>query len=159
MKNFLKNKGIMENITCIKGCCNLKICKKNQSADSATQHPFEKRKAGIFVWHQGKILVTQSHNSCWGIPKGSMEPYDDNPKSCAERELFEETGLNVTLKDSELFKILLGNCFVYKISIDNMDKVNLENLPNLDSTGLGWIYPGCAYDLNLNFLTRKLLQY
>lgn len=147
----------MENITCKKGCCILKILRKNCDKNYSVHYPFEKRKAGVLVWCDNKILLIQSHNNFWGIPKGQMESFDETPKICAQRELKEETGLDITLKDTELYKILLDNCYVYKVSIENMDSVNLLNLPNLDSTGIGWIYPECAFDLNLNYLTKKLL--
>jgi 8-oxo-dGTP pyrophosphatase MutT (NUDIX family) len=147
----------MENIYCEKGCCNLKTLNKNIKKNKGMHYPFEKRKAGVVIWCKGKVLLTQSHNNYWGIPKGQVEPSDKNIKSCAERELKEETGLNITLKDYELYKVILDHNYIYKISIEDMDSINLENLPILDSTGIGWVYPDCARSLNLNFLTRKLL--
>jgi hypothetical protein len=47
---------------------------------------------------------------------------------------------------------------VYKICVENMDIINLDNLENLDSTGIGWVDLECAFDFNLNFLTRKILM-
>jgi hypothetical protein len=35
--------------------------------------------------------------------------------------------------------------------------VNVEDLKNLDSTGIGWVNIECAFDLNLNYLTKKIL--
>ena len=78
-------------------------------------------------------------------------------KECAERELREETGLEVVLKDEDLYKIPMGNCYIYKICLDSMDMVNLDNLLYLDSSGIGWVNYNCAFKLNLNQLTRKLL--
>lgn len=148
----------METITCKKGCCSLKIFPKLKLENSDPHYPFEKRKAGVLVWYNNNILLTQSYNNCWGIPKGHMEPFDESTKVCAERELKEETGLCVKLNDSDLYKIILDNCYVYKIQIENMDVVDLENLSNLDSTGIGWVDLECAFDFNLNFLTRKILM-
>lgn len=148
----------MENIlVCKKGCCLLKILQKSKKKNYSSPYPFEKRKAGVFVSCGNKILLAQSYNNKWGIPKGQMELFDLNTKVCAERELKEETGLTVTLEDSNLYRIILDNCYVYKIHVDNMDIVNLENLKHLDSTGIGWVDFECAFDFNLNFLTRKIL--
>lgn len=144
--------------TCKKGCCTLKILTKPKSEkNNGRSHPFEKRKAGVFVSCGDKVLLTQSYNNCWGIPKGQMEPFDATTKECAERELKEETGLVVTLRDADLYKIMMDNCYIYKIDIENSDVIDLENLSNLDSTGLGWVNLECAFDFNLNFLTRKIL--
>jgi len=147
----------MDILLCKKGCCQLKILPKQHAVNSGTSHPFEKRKAGVFVCCGNKVLLTQSHNNCWGIPKGNMEPFDVNTKACAERELREETGLILSLYDSDLYRILLNNCYIYRKYVENMDVVNLENLANLDSTGIGWVDLGCAFDFNLNLLTRKVL--
>src|SRR5574344_459000 len=142
---------------CKKGCCSLKILLKNKTENSGQPYPFEKRKAGVFVCCGNKVLLTQSYNNYWGIPKGQMEPFDSSTKECAERELKEETGVIVKLHDSDLYKIILDNCYVYKINIKNMDLIDLENLENLDSTGIGWANLDCAFDFNLNFLTKKIL--
>jgi 8-oxo-dGTP pyrophosphatase MutT (NUDIX family) len=148
----------LETIYCKKGCCVLKTLIKNKEDSVRQPFPFEKRKSGVFVRCKHKVLLTQSYNNYWGIPKGQMELFDDSTKTCAERELKEETGLKMTLKDNDLYKILLDNCYIYKIIVDNMDVVDLNNLPHLDSTGIGWVDIECAFDFNLNFLTRKLLM-
>jgi 8-oxo-dGTP pyrophosphatase MutT (NUDIX family) len=87
-----------------------------------------------------------------------MESFDSDTKVCAERELKEETGLIIQLNDSDLYRIILDNCYVYKICVENMDIINLDNLENLDSTGIGWVDLECAFDFNLNFLTRKVVM-
>ena len=125
--------------------------------DKFSINPFEKRKAGVFVYCNNKILLTQSYNNFWGIPKGQMEQYDCTTKNCAERELKEETGISINLTDEHLYKILFDNCYIYKIKVDNMDIVDFNNLSNLDSTGIGWINFECAFDLNLNFITKTIL--
>lgn len=148
----------MNILYCQKGCCSLKTLSKIKNENHTEPYPFEKRKAGVFVRCNNKVLLTQSYNNFWGIPKGQMELSDSSIKTCAERELLEETGLAITLQDSDLYKILLYNCYVYKINVENMDIINSDNLINLDSTGIGWVDFECAFDLNLNFLTRKVLM-
>ncbi|ABF82141.1 hypothetical protein MIV111R [Invertebrate iridescent virus 3] len=151
---------IMDTIFCNKGCCSLQTIKKKKPkvCDPNERYPFEKRKAGVFVECGSKFLLVQSYNDCWGIPKGHMEAYDHSPKTCAERELKEETGLEVKLTDAHLFRILLDNYYIYKISIPSVDQVDLSALPQLDSTGIGWVDMECAFDLNLTVLTQKILM-
>ena len=148
----------MNTLVCQKGCCSLKILPKSKQEKYGQSYPFEKRKAGVFVCCDTKILLTQSYNNYWGIPKGQMELSDSSTKACAERELKEETGLVVTLSDNDLYRIILDNCYVYRISVKNVDVVDLNNLFNLDSTGIGWVEYECAFDFNVNFLTRKILM-
>lgn len=149
----------MNTVTCLKGCCSLKTLTKTdkKEEDRKTPYPFEKRKAGVYVCCNDKVLLTQSYNKCWGIPKGQMELSDDTPKICAERELMEETGLRINLEDKDLYRIILDNCYIYKINVERMDVVDVNNLAELDSTGIGWVSTECAFDLNLNFLTKKIL--
>lgn len=147
----------MNSVVCNKGCCSLKILLKNKIESNKTHYAFEKRKAGVFVRYENKILLTQSYNNYWGIPKGQMEMFDENTKVCAERELKEETGINLNLTDNDLYRIILDNCYVYKINVTNMDIVDIDNLANLDSTGIGWAEIECAFDFNLNYLTKKIL--
>jgi 8-oxo-dGTP pyrophosphatase MutT (NUDIX family) len=148
----------MDTILCKKGCCSLKILTKNTGEGYKKQpYPFEKRKAGVYVYCGNKILLTQSYNKCWGIPKGQMEMLDENTKVCAERELKEETGLSISLRDHDLYRIVLDNCYIYRVQIENTDVVNVEDLTNLDSTGIGWVNIECAFDFNLNYLTKKIL--
>jgi 8-oxo-dGTP pyrophosphatase MutT (NUDIX family) len=57
------------------------------------------RKAGILLVNpSGKLLlVKQRESQMWGIPKGKMNSQDkDDLWNCARRELYEETGVDVT---------------------------------------------------------------
>lgn len=163
------NYGQFSTIKCVDGCCTLTLFPKEKTEVNGAFYPFEKRKAGVLVScgdtssqsdpdTRGKVLLVQSYNNYWGIPKGKVEPYDRGPRVCAERELKEETGLEIALKESDLFRILLDNCYVYKIDVESMDVVNRDNLPFLESTGIGWVKPYCALDFKINFLTRKVVM-
>ena len=56
-----------------------------------------------------KILLVQSNGNMWGIPKGTIK---DNETSicCALREVHEETGLVLDIKDISNSTILYNNC-------------------------------------------------
>lgn len=60
----------------------------------------KKNAAGVCIIWEGKILLVHPTNASWqksalGIPKGGIEPNED-PKTAAIRELFEETGITVS---------------------------------------------------------------
>lgn len=60
----------------------------------------KKHAAGVCILWEGKILLVHPTNASWqksalGIPKGGIEANED-PKSAAIRELFEETGIRVS---------------------------------------------------------------
>ena len=58
----------------------------------------ETEKAGCLVVKDGKILlVTASHKTIWGLPKGHAEG-DEAPEAVAKRETLEETGFNVVIE-------------------------------------------------------------
>ena len=146
----------MNTVICKKGCCSLKVLTKEEGGSYKPPYPFEKRKAGVYVYCGNKILLTQSYNKHWGIPKGQMEMSDESTKTCAERELKEETGMSICLSDHDLYRIVLDNYYIYRVQIENMDMA-FEDLANLDSTGIGWVNIECAFDFNLNYLTKKIL--
>lgn len=159
----------MESINCTQGCCKLyyinKVC--NNTSTSNQVAFFEKRKAGVFVVCQDNILLTQSYNNFWGIPKGRIELCDQDIRSCAERELKEETGLEVKLSESDLYSVIMDNCYIYKVEISSKDMVDISKLHVLDSTGIGWIKQSCALNLSnrfakenirLNVLTKQFLN-
>lgn len=53
---------------------------------------------GVFVWKDGKFLMGKRHGShghnTWSIPGGHLE-FNETLEECAEREVLEETGMNV----------------------------------------------------------------
>jgi|APFre7841882630_1041343.scaffolds.fasta_scaffold29338_3 8-oxo-dGTP pyrophosphatase MutT (NUDIX family) len=141
---------------CKKGCCKLYVKIKEQTFQPIFYSPFDKLKAGVVVLYEDKILLTQSYNNKWGIPKGKKEQYDLTMENCAYRELYEETGLNLSIESHLLWKVIMG-CYIYKIVIDNIPKFQ-KRYSELDCTGIGWIKVGCCVDLKLNRLTREVFH-
>jgi 8-oxo-dGTP pyrophosphatase MutT (NUDIX family) len=145
---------------CQKKCCVLTTMYKTKRFIDQVHppYPFEKRKAGVLVKCGDKVLLVQSYNKSWGIPKGRVEISDKNLVDCAKRELLEETGIEIALKDSDLHKIVLDNCYIFEVFVESCDIVNPEHLPRLDSTGIGWVHRDCLTDFDITFLTRKALE-
>jgi 8-oxo-dGTP pyrophosphatase MutT (NUDIX family) len=145
---------------CQKKCCVLTTMYKTKRFIDQVHppYPFEKRKAGVLVKCGDKVLLVQSYNKSWGIPKGRVEISDKNLVDCAKRELLEETGIEIALKDSDLHKIVLDNCYIFEVFVESCDIVNPEHLPRLDSTGIGWVHRDCLTAFDITFLTRKALE-
>jgi 8-oxo-dGTP pyrophosphatase MutT (NUDIX family) len=147
-------------VWCQKKCCMLTTMSKTKRVVDQVQlpYPFEKRKAGVLVRCEDKILLVQSYNKFWGIPKGRVELSDKNVVECAKRELLEEAGIDIALHDSDLHKIVLDNCYIFQVFVDSCDIINPNHLSNLDSTGIGWVHKDCVNDFDIAFLTRKALE-
>lgn len=65
--------------------------------------------AGAIVIKDGRLLLVrraeQPYKNDWCIPAGYME-WDESPRRCAERELKEETGLDI--RAGEVFEVYSG---------------------------------------------------
>ena len=101
----------------------------------------KKRAAGVAVVYEGKILLVHPTGASWqrstcGIPKGGMEEGED-PMDAAIRELFEETGINITSDqlDPDPNSIYSYNkkgipsweMIYYLATIDDLSEVGLES--------------------------------
>ena len=149
-----------DQMQCQKKCCVLTTMSKiKRVGDLQQPYPFEKRKAGVLVRCGDKILLVQSYNKFWGIPKGRVELSDKNVVECAKRELLEEAGIDIALRDSDLHKIVLDNCYIFQVFVDSCDIVNPRRLYHLDCTGIGWVHRECLADFDITFLTRKALEH
>ncbi len=74
--------------------------------------PFQK------VAQQWQVLLVQHNVGHWSFPKGHQEPEED-PKHCASRELYEETGLHIVRFLSEMefvehYKFHFGSRLIQK---------------------------------------------
>lgn len=127
--------------------------------------------AGIIVIDsKNRILLTQSYNCRWGIPKGKVEK-DETIINCAQRELFEETGFNVEISNNNLMYVFENlynsskkiSLFARKFSfIGKTKSKKFEDLEDAEITGIGWMNISCLknnFDLKLNFITRKIVEH
>tara|TARA_B110000977_G_scaffold197402_1_gene279871 strand:+ start:643 stop:1251 length:609 start_codon:yes stop_codon:yes gene_type:complete len=90
-------------------------------------------KAGVLIFDKTytKVLAVKNNynpdNPKWGLPKGHMED-DENFIECAQRELNEETGLNITINSDDPY-IKINNSVYYVFFI--LNKVN--NITPIDT--------------------------
>lgn len=108
-------------------------------------------RAGICVIDKNnKILLSQSYNNYWGIPKGRVEN-KETLEEAAIREVYEETGLRFNLKNvSKRYFSLNGSTYVFFFLFLDY---SIEHLPlklTKESTGAGWVNISC-----LDFLIRR----
>jgi 8-oxo-dGTP pyrophosphatase MutT (NUDIX family) len=136
------------------------ICKRDRELSVA---------AGVCVISPEGVLLSQSHNLFWGIPKGVVEP-GEKLVECALRELHEETGL--LLDSNDLHRVVFS--FQYKkvsriVSIFfyvSPKAISLDPTKEFisDVTGFGFIQPACILEMvyanviKINYFTRVLLN-
>jgi 8-oxo-dGTP pyrophosphatase MutT (NUDIX family) len=169
---------------CDKGCCVLNFTssihkfhrksnkKKNEQRDSA----------GIAIITEScnlgkKLLLTQSYNNLWGVPKGKREA-GESIQQCACREVSEESGVKIlitALETCEEYTYVPAydkhlTIHIFKYVMPTVDYVTcvLEKLTtndmHEDSTGFGWIDLNCLKTavqkrhIKLNAVTKYILS-
>lgn len=165
--------GKSSNIICKKKCCKLYITQKiiNQPEEFINDKTYKIR-AGILLFDNfNRILLSQSYNCFWGVPKGAKEENETNEEASI-RELKEETGISIDQKLLENAKIKayiiskkLYLFFITKIDCSEHEYVvkNPSDFYN-ESTGCGWINLDCLHEfytdkkIKINYVTKLLLN-
>lgn len=76
--------------------------------------------SNVIIEKNGKILLQQRANGNWGLPGGLME-FGETLEYTAEREVFEETNLEVS--NLKLINLYSGKDYVF--TLDNKDHINV----------------------------------
>ena len=118
------------------------------------QHRVRKTKhtVGTFIECEGKFLILYRSDKTWGLASGGIEA-NETPLQAAIREIFEETGLHVNLKDL----IYLGTVHIelndmnviypaFKLKIEEPFSVVLD--PN-EHSDYKWVTLNECKDINL----------
>jgi len=141
------------------------------------QPPAPKKKAGIAIIkkHNDKsyLLITQSYNNRWGVPKGQQEK-DESIVDCAIRELKEESTIDVDISKINKSPYIFvpqydknSRIYIYTYVLSDIEALTLD-LQNIniddfhaDSTGFGWLNINCSCgfkSIKLNLVTKFLLN-
>lgn len=156
-------------IRCSNKCCELLSTTKvvTEPKYYLRDKSHRSKSGAIIVDNNNNILITQSYNRLWGIPKGSKEFHESLNVTCV-RETKEETGIDISSYKLDSFYSFFMNKSFYKIfyvqlNIKGPSTKNPTDLTS-ESTGCGWIKLECLYNLyiqkviKLNFITRILLE-
>ena len=83
--------------------------------------------AVIFNKNFKKVLLVKN-NYCfkWGFPKGSSLPFEDR-KSCAIREVKEETGINLNNQGEILNFLKIDSCYYFVVHLKDKVKFDIED--------------------------------
>lgn len=134
---------------CKDKCCKLKISPyKYLPFPPNSFSPRSKYKAGAFIYDpvSNKILIIQSRGIFWGPPKGSLDEGEDT-KTCAIREVQEETGLNIFPEELTRYIRIRNRAIYYYIEMPERP-VNIQNhIPGNDANGIGWIKVECLLQM------------
>lgn len=161
----------MRSIKCENGCCKLLYTEKLVEDDlgvllaKGDVSKSSTVKTGVYLYDvkTGKILLSQSYNDCWGIPKGTKILSDPDYTASATRELCEETGIEIDpsrLTKKTIIRIHGCEHIIYLLGVKGLLKVRNPDFNNNESTGAGWIKPECVDNINIkiNRITHLLLQ-
>jgi 8-oxo-dGTP pyrophosphatase MutT (NUDIX family) len=113
--------------------------------------------AVIFDLHKEKVLLTRrTDNGMWCLPGGMIEPGESVTEGCA-REVFEETGLRVSVvrlvgvySDPDQVVVYPDGNQVHMIVLNFETKI-LEGIPGLseETSGVDWFLVDHAVNMDL----------
>lgn len=140
-------------------CCKLTLW-KNENNETKYKN-YIKKKAGVIIKYNDKLLLIQSRGNMWGFPKGKIEK-NETEKNCAIREVKEETSLIISIDENEY--IYLNNTFFFLKELKNEPIINIDEIKNIsgnDCTGVGLIKLACLKNskLKINTSLKKYLNY
>ena len=136
----------------------------SQKASQTQVYP-EPTVGALIVNKQGKILLTKSHKwfDKYTLPGGHIE-VGETMKEAVAREVKEEVGLDVEVAEMLLMQEAIFAVEFWKrkhfIFFDFLCKSKDQQV-KLDGRELQeyvWEYPGVAFRLNLDSLTKKTLE-
>jgi 8-oxo-dGTP pyrophosphatase MutT (NUDIX family) len=143
--------------TCRRGCCTIRSRFYDQrNAVMDFRHKYNKPKAGVYIHdaQRCKVLVVQSRGFKWGPPKGTVEDEDKTTEDCALRELYEETGIQLT-RDQLGRYITVNRTTYYIVPFSETDELVV---PDKDISGYAWMHIDCVRELDINSHCKDLLR-
>lgn len=160
-----------KSLCCPKECCKFSFSPSVPTWDAMyyAHSKIRKKKAGVFLYDPTlqKILLVQSRGDKWGFPKGTLED-NETIEECAIREVFEETGIRLTLDQLQTYlKFRIDKATYYHSLVDSTHdeyQPTPSSYVNNDATGSVWISISCLLEcvgqgqMTLNSHCKKLLS-
>jgi 8-oxo-dGTP pyrophosphatase MutT (NUDIX family) len=136
---------MLQTYACEKGCCSIKV---KTYPPNSFRHPRRRnyKKAGVFICDplEDRVLLVQSRGQLWGPPKGTLEIGETN-RHCAIREVKEETGLDITVRDFSRATKIKNRAMYYYVEMDTCDVEVQEHddEEDNDANGIAWFKIDC----------------
>lgn len=125
-----------------------------------------KPRSGIILYCNHHLLLVQTKNrnneTFWGFPKGGVVGSD--PKSSAEREFFEETGVQFRMR-GQYHTFVIDNIIYYMKFVPHMFPVDYSNVPDKkEINDIAWVPISLLLEMDIHmnqsletFLNRHLV--
>lgn len=149
MKKYSRTVKLDRKFKCKKKCCDIKISPFKWTEEWVKDKNTSEYKAGVFIHDSTtkRILLVQSCGFLWGSPKGGILKTETIAQG-AVREVLEETGLNIDIKQLENQTPMYIKKKSYYYIIDMKEKdVSVQKTPNNDANGITWIHVNCLSSL------------
>lgn len=152
--------------TCKNKCCMIHTIPYQYEYKKYTDRDkYYRKKAGAIIYDDsGRYLLVQSRGEKWGFPKGTMED-NETIQECAIREVYEETGIVLTLEEIEKASTKrISRCTYYRIQRTYNPSLSIPDIEENDSTGIVWVYIDCLRrmvkenKMKLNSHCKQLLK-
>lgn len=85
---------------------------------------------------ENNYLYKEKNISVWGLPKGILES-NETFNECAMREIYEETGIKISLRRNIPYIKMNGN-YYFPIKIDDNEIYKLESRDKKEIRGVRW---------------------
>jgi hypothetical protein len=137
-------------------CCSVQTFPRNEDdldQDFTVIHNYKRRRRNIrsgtiiIDFKTRKLLIIQSYNKLWGLPKGHVEE-NETTQDCAIRETFEETGIQIDKSHLlKTYSIYNGDGIYYIVDGSNLEYNTKEIQGTQEITGIGWVCLKCLKQL------------
>ena len=142
----------MNRHSCLQNCCHFFTIPYLKSSTTMVSNIPRIKKAGFFIYNKKDkmVLLIQSKGHLWGAPKGSCEP-SESLFECALRELYEETGLVLSIQKYYYYIKIYDNSYYYLLELNNYDNISIQrHIDDNDVSGIGWFKIECIKKLYEN---------
>jgi bis(5'-nucleosidyl)-tetraphosphatase len=128
---------------------------------SPPQDPIRLKRCGIIcvktIFNIPHVLLVRGKRSkIWSLPKGCIDD-EETEVECAQREMLEETGVNVSIDTSIHPRVMINHNVYFLVHIQHNPKLKIRDRGEIDK--VNWITLSELRSMNSNKDLRSILQY